>query len=160
MQTYLFVALAVFFFVFTSSATEVTTDAEKKSSTESAEVPDADKNAEKKEDPAAADGKPAAATSTASSHTGEIFVIRNGPKTEVFFRNHNQSYFIPKGNKHNAQLKELQKKSKLSQPVTIEFNAKTREISQVQESRPAPAASATSSSKSDGSAADSKGTSK
>ncbi len=65
------------------------------------------------------------------SYSGEIFVIRNVGRTEVFFRNHNQSYVIPKGNKHNAILKDLQKKQKLNQMASIDFNPKTKEITEV-----------------------------
>lgn len=87
---------------------------------------------EKKNEEAKGDVEKKKSTET-SSYTGEIFVIRNGARTEVFFRNHNQSYFIPKGNRHNALLKDLQKKSKLNQMVTLQFNTKTREISEVTE---------------------------
>ncbi len=68
-----------------------------------------------------------------SSYSGEVFVLRNGPRTEVFFRKHNQSYFIPKGNKHNSIVKTLQKKAKLNQMVSIEFNPKTKEIVEVRD---------------------------
>ena len=68
-----------------------------------------------------------------SSYSGEVFVLRNGAKTEVFFRKHNQSYFIPKGNKHNSIVKILQKKAKLNQMVSIEFNPKTRDIVEVKD---------------------------
>lgn len=68
-----------------------------------------------------------------SSFSGEVFVLRNGHRTEVFFRKHNQSYFIPKGNKHNSIVKTLQKKAKLNQMVSIEFNPKTKEIVEVKD---------------------------
>lgn len=71
-----------------------------------------------------------------ASFSGEVFVIRSGPKTEVFFRNHNQSYFIQKNNKHNGILKSLQKIQKSNKKVSIEFNPKTKEIIEVKESQP------------------------
>ncbi|MEK6772297.1 MAG: hypothetical protein AABY64_00015 [Bdellovibrionota bacterium] len=71
-----------------------------------------------------------------ANYSGEIFVIRNVGRTEVFFRNHNQSYVIPKGNKHNAILKDLQKKQKLNQMASIDFNPKTKEITEVKSATP------------------------
>jgi len=152
MQTYLFVVLILFALIPTSYAQDKVDDkkveSDKKEELRS-EKPEKDQEAGKtsqwpEEKPIAKD--------SSSSHSGEIFVIRNGVKTEVFFRNHNQSYFIPKDNKHNARLKNLQKRSKLNQQVTIQFNPKTREISDIQDSKPAlPSRPAESSESSPGS---------
>lgn len=158
MQIYFFVVLISFCFLAERSLAEVSEKASEAKDSAAVDSPAADsgKETNKKNEGSATEEAKSAVENP--SYTGEIFVIRNSPKTEVFFRNHNQSYIIPKGNKHNTLLKELQKKSKLNQPATVEFNAKTREITQVKE--PATSAKETEGSASSGSAGSSKENSK
>jgi len=85
------------------------------------------------------------------NYSGEVFTVRSAGKTEVFFRNHSQSYFIPKGNTHNTMLKEIQKKAKANQRVSISFNPKTREIKKLDDAKVATPSSSSAAVESAGS---------
>ncbi len=60
--------------------------------------------------------------------SGTPRLIRSQPETEVFFRDLNQSYIIPKDNRHNKIFEAVSKAIKTKSKVTLEVDPKSRRI--------------------------------